>query len=1100
MSQRVRALNTLAYGGVNALTPPNFENHPNPPTANDWQGYIIGDLWFIYNTALTDPIQLWMLASLSQTQAQGRALWIRLYPFGNAFGAVLQMPTDMGIGFPDVNGNLNFPGSTNIQTAGGANYVQAILKDDVVIANSLAVTALGVNPGLAIVNNVGLFGTTSGTLNGQVFVWNGAGSGAWNRITSTGGTVTISFPGPSMINLEAAGVGSGALTFHNDNAVDALVIGAAITMAGGLNILTAGSNPGPTGVVTINLDTSIYLPVTNGTFGTKSGSTGMYALGANSFMHGFGVHNTFLGQSAGNILGTLTGTENTGVGNNALTDLEAGTLNTAIGNDNQASNISGSRNTSVGYSGLTLLTTGNNNTSLSNGLSQLLTGSNNIGIGVNAGINLVAAESDNLYIANDGVLGESGNIRIGRNGTQTNAYMTGIYQAALAGTKQVCLIDSNDKLGSGTPPTDGQVLIGATGASVQWAGITPGAGITVVHGPNSITINAVGGAAGGINTVHTNAGDASEDPADTSITVVGANVITTSGAVHTVTVKVINSGAPGANQAPIMLGTQTTLVPAWGLLTSSGGTVTISRPSATVINLEAGGATASSFVTDDGNTENPLAGVLNVLGGASSGFTNIHTFGINASNTTRIALNDAIIWPATNVTGGTPQGVIFIGANAEANRFMHAYGTNNTFLGISAGRRVVGLTSARSTGIGHNALNSLSTGNDATAVGNGVLTALTTGISNTAIGSGSSSSITTGFSNTACGYGTLNSVVSGFGNIAIGTINSEIGIGGIQVQGVGSGSSLTGADSYNIIIGNTGVLGDTNTIRIGTNGPSGGLAQHNKCYVGGIYQPNINIGDSLVWIHPTSQLFINGGTAGGGSQSTNGNILIGGAGGPQWKTITSNDLSITIVNGPQAIDLSVTPTVAFIAHSIGTYPAYVTGNGQVWYMESSATRFVTDYTTIIGGVGVFTPGPGGSLANGGYFTAPYNGIYSFTCQFRIGWAVYVPPPPPPPPPTPPTCPVFIETYRGGVLNQSFLREDIIGIDLEVAGRVSYPYTVNVLLNAADVVKFSISILTPTEPPPYPSPNVYVLGAGLTTGPGTGHSVGTYCSGYLVKRI
>ena len=73
MSQRVRALNTLAYGGVNALTPPNFENHPNPPTANDWQGYIIGDLWFIYNTALTDPIQLWMLASLSQTQAQGRA-------------------------------------------------------------------------------------------------------------------------------------------------------------------------------------------------------------------------------------------------------------------------------------------------------------------------------------------------------------------------------------------------------------------------------------------------------------------------------------------------------------------------------------------------------------------------------------------------------------------------------------------------------------------------------------------------------------------------------------------------------------------------------------------------------------------------------------------------------------------------------------------------------------------------------------------------------------------------------------------------------------------------------------------------------------------
>jgi hypothetical protein len=59
------------------------------------------------------------------------------------------------------------------------------------------------------------------------------------------------------------------------------------------------------------------------------------------------------------------------------------------------------------------------------------TGSNNIALGNSAGHNL--SGSNNIDIGNQGVVGESGTIRIGTQGTQTKAFIAGIHGVPVTG-------------------------------------------------------------------------------------------------------------------------------------------------------------------------------------------------------------------------------------------------------------------------------------------------------------------------------------------------------------------------------------------------------------------------------------------------------------------------------------------------------------------------------------------------------------------------------------------------------------------------------------------------------------------------------------------
>jgi hypothetical protein len=172
-------------------------------------------------------------------------------------------------------------------------------------------------------------------------------------------------------------------------------------------------------------------------------------------------------------------------------------------------------------------------------------------------------------------------------------------------------------------------------------------------------------------------------------------------------------------------------------------------------------------------------------------------------------------------------GVIFIGAN----RFLHNYGANNTFVGINSGNFTMtgtyniamgdqsllsNTTGNYNTALGVNTLNSNTTGERNTAVGISSLYSNTTGNYNTAVGNGSLSSNTIGYENTALGNQSLGANTEGSFNTALGyrslyqstTADQNTAIGYQSLFANTTGASNT-ASGHNSLVHNT--TGDKNT-------------------------------------------------------------------------------------------------------------------------------------------------------------------------------------------------------------------------------------------------------------------------------------------------
>lgn len=144
-------------------------------------------------------------------------------------------------------------------------------------------------------------------------------------------------------------------------------------------------------------------------------------------------------------------------------------------------------------------------------------------------------------------------------------------------------------------------------------------------------------------------------------------------------------------------------------------------------------------------------------------------------------------------------GVIYKGTN----RFLHNFGTDNTFMGIDAGNFT--LTGIDNTAMGVGTLRTNTTGSENTAVGINALSLNTTGSYNTAVGSVSLTKNTIGTANTACGIGSMYSNISGgnnsaFGNVSLynnidGFYNSAFGTYSLHFNTAGSENSAVGYQS-----------------------------------------------------------------------------------------------------------------------------------------------------------------------------------------------------------------------------------------------------------------------------------------------------------------
>jgi hypothetical protein len=177
------------------------------------------------------------------------------------------------------------------------------------------------------------------------------------------------------------------------------------------------------------------------TTGEFNAAIGAAALSENTT----GFNNTASG--AGSLFLNTTGSNNTATGASALSSNTTGDQNTATGAFALSSNTTGFYNTANGLNALSLNLTGTRNTAFGRlALYNNTSGSRNIAVGNFAGANLVSGD-DNIIISNDGVLAESGAIRIGTEGTQTATFVAGIYQANIA-KGLVVKVDSTGHLGT----------------------------------------------------------------------------------------------------------------------------------------------------------------------------------------------------------------------------------------------------------------------------------------------------------------------------------------------------------------------------------------------------------------------------------------------------------------------------------------------------------------------------------------------------------------------------------------------------------------------------------------------------------------------------
>jgi hypothetical protein len=207
-------------------------------------------------------------------------------------------------------------------------------------------------------------------------------------------------------------------------------------------------------------------------------------------------------------------------------------------------------------------------------------------------------------------------------------------------------------------------------------------------------------------------------------------------------------------------------------------------------NMFSGAQTAPAFVGD------------------GAALSNVAKLGANTFTATQtIDTGNLDLDPSTPTTGSVTK---------NGTRFLHNFGTGNTFLGLGAGN--FNLVSGFNTAIGEQALGSTTDGGSNTAVGNGALANTTTGFENTAIGVGALVDNTDGRFNTGVGRFALQHNTTGGFNVALGA-NA-----GILANGYNN--IYLGANVY-------GVANELGTIRLGNQDPIAG-GTITKAFIAGI--------------------------------------------------------------------------------------------------------------------------------------------------------------------------------------------------------------------------------------------------------------------------
>jgi len=403
------------------------------------------------------------------------------------------------------------------------------------------------------------------------------------------------------------------------------------------------------------------------------------------------------------------------------------------------------------------------------------------------------------------------------------------------------------------------------------------------------------------------------------------------------------------------------------------------------------GATAGVVLSDSAHKLGGLAGAANTIfvGGTAPSFTASPTVsgtitGNAISSTTTVTAGTNLVstagnllLPATTATVGQIKFNNYTwahsGANVtgEARNVFIGYGTGATAFTASEleGIVFIGYHSGYSlshTGGGRNGFYNLGIGSENQRL-------VSTGYFNTSMGDSCLWSLTTGKSNTAIGAGSLAHIITGSHNVGIGCARVTSGIDNY------AGKSYTSSESSNIVIQNIGVIGESNKIRIGTQGSGDG--QQDACYIAGIYNTSVGATAGVVLSDSDSKL--------GGLAGAAGTVLMGGT-KPAFSTATYPATvakgDVLVASATNVVDIvtgAATAGYVLTANGAGSAPTFQVIPGLVGMTWSE----VTADTALAASNGYITNKAGTRCECILPATAAVGEVFAITGKGATGWQI-----------------------------------------------------------------------------------------------------------------
>lgn len=514
------------------------------------------------------------------------------------------------------------------------------------------------------------------------------------------------------------------------------------------------------------------------------------------------------------------------------------------------------QNTAFGAEALTQITTENNNTAMGFQALNAATSSLNTAVGSGSLI-LLSTGSENTAIGSaSGVLLSTGNRNTFLGTNAGGAYTTG---------------SNNISVGYNVGGTIAESF--ATRIGIQGTQTTAFiAGITgvVVANTNMVTINTVTGQLG------------SQAVPASSITITGDS-----------------GGGLVGNSFTFTGGTTGLTFAGAGTTETLGGTLAISH----------GGTNATAMTNTDGVVYFDGTRLVTTTVGTATNVLTSNGAGVAPTFQAPAASSITI----TGNTGGALAGNAFTFITANSTVIFAGAGTTQTLDFSRTNNLVFG-----------SSLPALAGGDTTTSIGVGASNAMTSGLANSILGYQAFRAATSGSSNVVIGYQALiggnpsNNIAIGASSLPGSTGNGNIGIGPNAFSGTTSGAFnlgigisvganlITGTESSNIYIQNSGVNAESNVLRIGTSGSS--ALQINKCFIAGI--DGVNVGSvARVVTESSDQL----GTA----------VITGGTG-------------ISVTPGANTITISATGTTSLTYTNVNATPYVVLTTDEYLSVDTSA--------------------------------------------------------------------------------------------------------------------------------------------------------------------